>query len=123
MAEKTKRPGIDLEAGQIRYDYIKSNLFRVIYVQGIFGGITPKGNLQIALWNERWPIPKQSTYKFSSADGQISDEIMEERVVRDAVVREVEIQLLMDIDTAKVFSSWIQKHIADIEKATKGEAQ
>jgi hypothetical protein len=110
-----KRPGVDEESGQVRFDYIKSNLFRVIHVDGIFGGISPNRKIHFSAWNERWPIPKQLSYKLTP-EGTRGEEIKEARVSRDAVVREVEVHLIMDVATAKRVHVWLGQKIAIAEK-------
>jgi len=121
MAEEGKKgpPGIDLEAGRIRFDFIKSNYFRVIHVEGVFGGSSPRGLISMAVYNERWPIPKQIIKEFKN--GRPGEEI--ERASRDAIVREVEAQLVMDVPTAKVICKWLQEKISNIEKQTKDGKQ
>lgn len=121
MAAEPKKtvPGIDQEAGRIRFDYIKSNYFRVIHIDGVFGGNAPRaGLIHMAIWNERWPIPKQSTFEFNP-NGQLGKEIEEERVTRDAIVREVECLLIMDITNAKVIRDWLNEKIANLEKRSE----
>lgn len=117
MAEEAKKgpPGIDVEAGRIRFDFIKSNFFRVIHVEGIFGGNSPRGLINMAVFNERWPIPKQITHEYT--EGRSGKEI--ERVARDAIVREVEAQLVMNVQTAKSICKWLQDKINNIEEKTK----
>jgi hypothetical protein len=121
MEEEAKKgpPGIDVEAGRIRFDFIKSNYFRVIHVEGVFGGNSPRGLINMAVFNERWPIPKQITHEFT--DGQSGEEI--ERTSRDAVVREVEAQLVMNIETAKIICKWLESKIKNAEKQTKAEEE
>ncbi len=114
-----KPPGIDVKENRITFDYIKSNFFRVIHVDGIIGGISPRaGLIQMSMWNDRWPIPKQATYELTK-DGTLGEEIISERVQRDAVVREVEVIALMDIDVAKQMRSWLDDQITTLDKAMK----
>ena len=118
MAEEPKKiPGLDREAQRIRFDYIKGNYFRVIHVDGVFGGNAPRGFIHMAVWNERWPIPKQTTHELTT-EGKAGKEILEERVFRDAIVREVEAQIVMDIPTAKKVTEWLQRKI-DFAESTK----
>jgi hypothetical protein len=119
MAEEVKKgpPGIDVEAGRARFDFIKSNYFRVIHIEGVFGGSSPHGLINMAVFNERWPIPKQITHEFT--EGKSGKEI--ERASRDAIVREVEAQLVMNVQTAKTICKWLQGKIDDIEKQNKGK--
>jgi len=111
-------PGIDLEKKRVKFDYIKGNYFRIIHVDGVHGGIGPRGSIFMSVWNERWPIPKQTSHEISD-EGTVGKEIESERVVRDAVVREVEIGLIIDIETAKQIRDWLTDKIDKIESATK----
>jgi hypothetical protein len=116
---KALPPGINEEAHQVRYDFIKSNHFRVIHVDGICGGISPRGGLvHMAVWNERWPIPKQTVHEFTP-DAEVGKEILAERVMRNAIVREVEAQLVMDISEAKRLRDWLDDKIKSFEEGTK----
>jgi len=78
-----------LEKDKINFDYIKSNQFRVIRVDGAHGGIAPNGyTIQMALFSERAPIPKRETYKLEQ--GKLGERVAVEQ--RDALIREVEIE-------------------------------
>lgn len=109
-------PGVDLEKRRIRFDYIKSNNFRVIHVDGVYGGLSPHGQIGISIWNERWPIPKQVTHKLKD-DMNLGEEIEEELIIRNAIVREVEAYLVMDVQIAIVLRDWLDDKIKAIEKA------
>lgn len=118
MAQKTQQdvPGLNAKERKVRFDYIKSNYFRVIHVDGIQGGNCPGRDLiQMAAWSERWPIPRQSVFPISP-EGALGEEILPERVTRDAIVREVEVELLMNIATARVIRDWLNDRIEEYEK-------
>lgn len=123
MAEElpVRHPGVDLEKKKVRFDYIKSNYFRVIHAEGVIGGLGPRGQVQIAIWNERWPIPKQTAHELDSR-GILGEEVRQDRVTRDAVVREVEAEIVMDLDTARKTREWLQKMIEAAEKREKRTA-
>lgn len=58
---------------QIRFDYIKSNCFRVIRVDGVNGGPTPRADgIQMAFFSERMPIPQSEEF-LVSVDGKLGD--------------------------------------------------
>lgn len=105
-----------LEKGKINFDYIKSNQFRVVRVDGAHGGIAPNGHtIQMALFSERAPIPKRETYKLEQ--GKLGERTAVEQ--RDAVIREVEIEALMDLNTAKRIVNWLQDKIDVAEQLQK----
>jgi hypothetical protein len=95
------------------FDYIKSNFFRVIHIDGVHGGISPKLNMiQMAFFSERQAIPQ--TEKFALKKGQLGE--IESRKTREAIIREVEVEALMDIDAAKALRQWLDEKIQLREK-------
>ena len=114
QVEKTvpKTPGESQEPGTIKFDYIKGTQFRVVHVDGIHGGVSPNGRfIQMAIFSERAPIPKREVFKLDA--GKLGDKIATEQ--RNAVVREVEVELLMSIDTAKSICTGMDEKIKLIE--------
>ncbi len=100
---------------QLRFDYIKGRFFRVIHADGVVGGVTPRLDIHIDFWNERFPIPKRVVHSVG-ADGTLGEELKTERKTRDAIVREVEAGVVLDLETAKAFRDWLNDRIAQIEK-------
>ncbi|MCL1470645.1 hypothetical protein [Argonema antarcticum] len=105
---------------EIKFNYIKSNLFRVVRVDGIWAGITPNLDINVNLCSERYPIPQQTLHKIDP-DGSIGEEIIDERISRDGIVREVEVGAVMDISTAKSLIELLQELIEQVEKVTENE--
>jgi hypothetical protein len=114
-AESEKRPEPEAEPNRVRFDYIKSASFRVIHVDGVVGGLTPRLDVHMDFWSERFPIPQQVVHRVN-ADGNLGDEIKPERKTREAIVREVEAGVVMDLDTARAFRDWLNDRIAEIEQ-------
>lgn len=111
-AKKTQKIAIT-KLKEINFDYIKSNHFRVIHVDGAHGGIGPKGNMiQMALFSERTAIPQKETYAIDK--GKLGN--LKDSTGRDAIIREVETEVLMDLNTAKALIHWLGDKIEKIEK-------
>lgn len=102
-------------------DYIKSNYFRVIHADGVFGGVTPRGYIQIDVWSERQPIPQQCSYDLIvQGDGTaLGKEDRTARMARDAVIREVEAGIVIDLDLAKSVIKWLEEKVAVLENLKK----
>lgn len=122
MAEKTpvtdanvlRKPEVH---GTICFHYIKSNQFRVIHVDGIYGGITPNGRfIQADIFSERSPIPQKLECKLSD-NGTVGAIVKREQ--KDGIVREVEAELLIDISTAKQIIEWMENKIKEHEEHVK----
>jgi len=113
------------EAGQlklppsIRYDYLKSNLYRVVHADGIVGGLTPGGTLIFSVFNERTPIPQQVSHAIEvneeTSSMALGDEIVSERVSRQALVREVEVGVIMDYRTAVLLRDWLSQQLEKLK--------
>jgi hypothetical protein len=100
---------------KIRIEYQKSHSFRVVHVDGAYGGTSPRLQLFIAFYSERFPIPKVLTYEISPS-GTPGEEITEERETKEGIIREVEVGVLLDLQAAKAFASWLNEHVAELEK-------
>jgi len=119
MAEE-ERPQVDKGAAEpaektIDIHYEKSNLFRVIPVEGAYGGLTPHGKILMSVFNERLPLPKVVTHEHDA--GHLGKEVG--RISREGVFREVEAALLMDIQTARAVRKWLGEKIDQVDKLTK----
>lgn len=106
---------------KLRYHLLKSNSFRTIYADGVFGGVTPRLSIAATFFNERHPLPDQLVHAINE-DGTLGSEIREERIARDGIVRELEANIIMDVMFAKALVGWLNEKIAFIEKRIE-EAQ
>jgi hypothetical protein len=107
MPRRPKTPKLPKE---IEFDFIKSNLFRVIRADGAFGGLAPNGVVHMALYSERQPIPTKVVHTVIS-NTQLGPEIQEKRQGRKAIVREVEVDVTMDVGQAIVLRDWLTDKI------------
>lgn len=101
---------------QIAFDYIKGNSFRVVHADGIIGGPTPSGNIHMAFFSERGPIPRREVRSINK-DGTLGDLVSDQTVIRDAIVREVDIDVVMSPSVAENMIDWLQRVISEIKKA------
>lgn len=99
---------------EITFHYIKSNHFRIVHADGAWGGITPRGLLQINLYSERQPIPKQTVYPLEGE--KLGTELLDRRQSRDGPVREMEVGAMIDLNTARSLRNWLDEKIAELEK-------
>jgi hypothetical protein len=120
-AKRPIRPSNTTEAvyaqpASVKFDFIKSNFFRVVYANGAYGGLSPYGEIRMAIYNDRAPIPKR-TKQLVTTEGKLGDEVIESRVQRDAIVREVEVDIVMTLDTARAMRSWLDDKIQKLTLA------
>lgn len=94
----------------ITFHHIKSNFFRVIHADGVWGGVTPHLQIQMAFFSERLPIPEIVKHTITP-DGQLGKEVVADRVTREGVVREIEASVVVSLEVAKVLRAWLDEKI------------
>lgn len=131
MTDPEKNPGASAVANtesRVKFDYLKSHLFRTVHADGVIGGPTPDSRkLYMALYSERAPIPTQVTHELKAIGQemlQLGEEVSELRISRDAVVRELEVGVVMDLASAAILHKWLGEKLGLLNKlnAQKGEA-
>ena len=100
---------------EIAFDYIKGAFFRVIHADGVTGGVAPSGNIHMAFFSERGPIPQREVRTLSQ-DGVPGALISEKSVVRPAVVREVDFDVVMSPRVAEAIIDWLQSAVVDLKR-------
>jgi hypothetical protein len=101
---------------KLRVEFVKGNLFRVVHADGAYGGITPRLDLFITFYTERFPIPKVLTFEMSP-EGVPAKEVSSERESKEGVIRECEIGVVVDLPIAKSFLQWLTEKVAELEEA------
>ncbi len=116
MAKRAKRTtATKTPPKEVEFDFIKSAFFRVVKGDGFFGGLTPSGgNVHMGVYSERSPFPQKVVHELNGA--QLGDEMMDRRVGRKAIVRELEVGVSMDIATAVVLRQWLDDKLEQYEK-------
>jgi hypothetical protein len=107
---------------KIRFHYIKSNDFRVIHVDGVFGGPTPTGDIFVSLFNQRPPLPNITVQPIKE-NGELGDEILAERVSRDGIIRQLEVGLTMRPDVAETLVKWLQERLENMAEMKRKTEQ
>jgi hypothetical protein len=94
---------------EMEFDLIKSNFFRVVKCDGAFGGLAPNGSIHMGVYSERNPFPRKVVH--SIEQGHLGPEILERRETRKAIVRELEVDVVLDIAGAMVLRQWLDSRI------------
>lgn len=98
----------------IALNYIKSNYFRVVHVDGAMGGFTPRGHLFMSLFSERAPLPDVIVQAVEN--GQLGKEIVEQRKGSEGIIRELEVGVVMDLNVAKSLLAWLKERVDILEQ-------
>jgi hypothetical protein len=97
----------------IKYYHVKTNLFRTIHADGVWYQIMVKPNrIHLIFYTDRIPIPTETTRTVGTAETP-SEET--ERTVREGWDREMEVEVVFDMENAKrIFSDL--KRVLDEQK-------
>jgi hypothetical protein len=87
----------------------------LVRADGAIGGTSPRLELFITFYNERFTIPRVLTYE-ATPEGAPGEEIRSERESKEGIIREAEVGITMDLPTAKSFAFWINEKVAELEK-------
>lgn len=98
---------------RVRFHYLKSQLWRVVHVDGAIGGITPRGMIHAAIYNERPAIP-QVTEQEVSPEGVLGAQTLSEG--KEGVVRELDVDLVMSKQAAIELRDWLAKRVSELDK-------
>ena len=100
---------------KIKFHYIKSHQFRVVHVDGIYGGISPSGDIYASLFSQRPPIPVLTVQPVKE-NGELGDEILSDRASKDGIVREMEVGMAMRPEVAEALAKWLQERVDEFHK-------
>ena len=118
MSEESPPTGIELH-------YVKSNGFRVVHADGVWGGPTPRGYITMSFYSERLPIPRSMTHELKPPEPNSPDRILGQEIARDSkkgIVREVEVEIMVDLVMAKSLIGWLKEKVQTLEGQEKGKA-
>jgi hypothetical protein len=106
--------------GRLAFHYIKSPEYREISAHGALGGPTPRGDIWMSLFGERYPIPRIVEYAVAGKPGDaitIDESTAQPTNVesRQGVIRHVEVTVYMTSDMAKRLHGWLGKQIEVVE--------
>ena len=81
----------------ITFKYVYPEDLHDFYVNGVYGGITPRKEIYAHLYSERHPIPKQVIHEIDE-DGMLGRQEFSE--AGGDVVRLIQTSVVMDVKTA-----------------------
>ncbi len=106
MAEASRVPN------SVTFHYIKSQQFRVVHSDGIIGSVTPRGLIHYVVYSERQAIPQSMTHTLD--DGNKVGDVVQS-IGKGGIVREMEVDVIMDPQTAKMFHKWLGDRLAALD--------
>jgi hypothetical protein len=97
---------------EIKYKYKYAEDYNPKYIHGVFGGVSPRGEIVMHFFMERVAVPKEQV--FPIVNDQLGHELMEKRLPKDlneSAIRFIQNGVILDIETAEALVEWLQSHI------------
>ena len=102
---------------KIEFKYTKSPDYRLKYVNGAFGGPTPKGEIKIDFFIDHMETPDGVVYAITP-NGQIGEEI-KRTPLKQPITRELQVGIIANLQDAKSLHEWLGRHIRTLEAKIK----
>lgn len=106
MAQKQDR---SVKSVKVQYEY--DGKYRLIAANGLYGGITPGGELKIDFFAEYTPAPKTSQLSVSE-EGQVT----EHKDTTPQIVRRIQMGMLVSPNHIQSFANWFQEKAEEMRK-------
>jgi hypothetical protein len=103
---------------KVRFKYVASKNLQDCYVNGVGGGITPRGEINLFLYNERRPIPDMVVYDISDD----SSDNPKTKTSCDAI-RKIACSIVMNSNTAEYLRDWLEEVLEEINEMEKVESE
>ena len=109
--------GTQAAPGEVAFDYVKDSDFRVVWADGIIGGVTPSRHIHFALFSERPAIPRRVVHKVDG-NGVLGDPVPEKMISRNAIIREMSYDVIMSAETALNIGNWLISQVDQLRRET-----
>lgn len=104
---------MEKEKFTIKYKF--SDDYNPIYVNGMYGGFSPQGEMVINFYHERWPVPNSLI-----VDEKGNEEKIDPSDISNTLIRMVKTGVVMRKETAISFRDWLNAFI-EANKETDDE--
>ena len=103
----------------IKFHYVKGNLFRVIHVDGVIGGVTPGRGIFLSLFSERSALPKMIEQELLP-NGTLGAERAREG--KEGLVRDMEIGVMLSVDAAQKIANFLNNQVKILTQSAPEDA-
>ena len=103
---------------EINFKYFKSNFYRIVHANGVLGGVSRRGEIHISLYSERPGFPDNAKLTIPQSGAAMPEQVAGGEIY----IREIEVDAVVDLETAKQIRAWLDTQIQSVE-ASIGKAQ
>ena len=108
--------GKQKKSERIKFKYVIPDHITDKFVNGVFGGTTPRQEIHMHFFSERNPIPKAFTLEVNEKDKSLK----EIDIIKGGdVVRLIQASIIMNLTTAVSIRNWLDDRINSLESTEK----
>lgn len=100
----------------LKFKYMFPNDYNPVYINGIYGGLSPRGEIVANFFLERSPLPYTETITIDDKGQIIAGGVTEPPEHNINVIRYVSTGIVMSLENAKSFHQWLGQHIQQLEE-------
>jgi hypothetical protein len=103
------------DPNEITFKYVFEDSYNPSYANGVFGGISPSGEIVINFTHERHPIPIEIVHELDE-NGIIGGEIRRSPEDYNRImIRYIVNGVAINLNTAQILKDWLEKQIQLLE--------
>jgi hypothetical protein len=104
---KAKKPPKEL-----KFKYYFPDDYKPVYTNAVWGGITPRGEIEIHFLYDRKPLPLYSTHELTKEKGLSG--VPTSLEIGDLILRFVQTGVVMDLASAESLYEWLGQKLKDL---------
>jgi hypothetical protein len=100
---------------RVRFKYVFPDDYNTLYVNGAYGGVSPRGELVMNFYLERQPVPRWHENELGESGGigeELSSEPPKDLLI---IIRYIQAGVVMNLENARSVRDWLSSHIASLE--------
>jgi len=98
---------------KIFFKYLFDDKYQPKYINGVYGGVNPSGELIAHFYFERFPLPYESAIEIDD-QGNMSDEDIVINPAEYKYLRDVRSGIVMDKDVACTLYQWLGNNLKEM---------
>ena len=97
---------------KIRFRFKKDDNYRIVPVNGIWGGPTPRGDIRVDFFHESQSLPEVVEHEMTP-EGTLGKELGQRS---PEIQRTVSVGIILTVEQADSIGRWLQKKALDVRK-------
>lgn len=108
---------------EVTFNYIFNYSYNPIYINGVQGGFSPRGELLMHFYQERAGLPKELTHEITPEGGIGAIVDSDPKNLNGSMVRVIESGVTMNVQTAALLHAWLGEQLAHMQSVMQAQQE